>query len=99
MNISKAKNDQDTNNGRSIIKTGINFQKLDTSKDVESDFEILKNLYNNIFDDGIYWPNGTAWGSRADAENWAQRCILSIVDPEAPYAPSGPRLSGEPKNL
>lgn len=45
-----------------------------------------------------YWPNGTAWGSRADAENWSQLCILSIIDPEAPYAPAGPGLSGEPKN-
>ena len=46
-----------------------------------------------------YWPNSVAWGSREAAENWAQLCILSIVYPEAPYAPSGPGLSGEPKIL
>jgi hypothetical protein len=44
------------------------------------------------------WPNGTAWGSYVDAENWAQLCILSITDTDAPYAPSGPGLAGEPKN-
>lgn len=43
------------------------------------------------------WPNSTEWGSYNDAENWAQLCILSITDPEAPYAPAGPGLSGEPK--
>jgi len=45
------------------------------------------------------WPNGTSWNSYNDAENWAQLCILSISDPEAPYAPAGPGLSGEPKNV
>lgn len=45
------------------------------------------------------WPNGTSWGSYADAENWAQLCIQSIVDQSAPYAPAGPGLSGEPKNI
>jgi len=45
------------------------------------------------------WPNGTLWGSYADAENWAQLCILSITDASAPYAPAGPGLSGEPKNV
>ncbi len=45
------------------------------------------------------WPNGTSWGSYADAENWAQLCILSITNPSAPYAPAGPGLSGESKNV
>jgi hypothetical protein len=44
-----------------------------------------------------YWPNGTPWGDANDASLWAQLCILSIVNPEAPYAPAGPGLSGEPK--
>lgn len=45
------------------------------------------------------WPNGTPWGSYSDAENWAQLCIQSILDEAAPYAPSGPGLPGEPKNI
>lgn len=44
------------------------------------------------------WPNGTSWESYADAENWAQLCILSITDDDAPYAPAGPGLNGDPKN-
>lgn len=55
MNISKAKNDQDTNNGRSIIKTGNSFQTLDTSKDVEPNFETLQNLYNFNFNNPTYY--------------------------------------------
>jgi hypothetical protein len=43
------------------------------------------------------WPNGTQWGSRQEAETWAQLCITSIEDPSAPYAPAGPGLTGEPK--
>lgn len=46
-----------------------------------------------------YWPNGTPWEDTNDASLWAQLCILSIVNPEAPYAPAGPGLSGEPKIL
>jgi hypothetical protein len=43
------------------------------------------------------WPNGEAWSDTNEASSWAQACILSIVDQEAPYAPAGPGLSGEPK--
>jgi len=43
------------------------------------------------------WPNGTPWNNYNEADNWAQLCILSINDPEAPYAPAGPGLSGELK--
>jgi hypothetical protein len=45
------------------------------------------------------WPNGTPWGSSTEAELWAQLCIQAIVDDNAPYAPAGPGLSGEPKNI
>lgn len=44
------------------------------------------------------WPDGTPWSSKEEAEIWAQLCIQAIVDDSAPYAPSGPGLSGEPKN-
>jgi len=44
------------------------------------------------------WPNGTPWGSKTDAETWAGLCITSIEDANAPYAPAGPGLPGEPKN-
>lgn len=43
------------------------------------------------------WPNGQPWDDYNDANLWAQLCILSIQQPEAPYAPAGPGLSGEPK--
>jgi hypothetical protein len=45
------------------------------------------------------WPNGTEWGTYNEADTWAQLCILSITDPDAPYAPAGPGLNGEPKNV
>lgn len=44
------------------------------------------------------WPNGTQWNNYAEADSWAQLCILSITDPDAPYAPAGPGLDGEPKS-
>lgn len=43
------------------------------------------------------WPNSTPWSSHTEAELWAQLCIQAIVDDNAPYAPAGPGLSGEPK--
>lgn len=43
------------------------------------------------------WPNGTPWGSYADANSWAQLCISSITNQSAPYAPAGPGLVGESK--
>lgn len=45
------------------------------------------------------WPNGTPWASAEEAESWAQLCIQAIIDENAPYAPAGPGLSGEPKRL
>lgn len=59
----------------------------------------------NIFEEGkeqaiVFqpdWPNGTSWGSSVEAELWAQLCIQAIVDNDAPYAPAGPGLAGEPK--
>ena len=44
------------------------------------------------------WPNGVPWNDYNDANLWAQLCILSITNPEAPYAPAGPGLNGESKN-
>ena len=43
------------------------------------------------------WPNGTPWTSEAEAASWAQLCISAMIDPEAPYAPAGPGLAGQPK--
>lgn len=45
------------------------------------------------------WPNGAAWSSSSEAALWAQLCIQAIVDRDAPYAPIGPGLEGEPKPL
>lgn len=43
------------------------------------------------------WPNGTPWSSSAEASTWAELCIASMQDPNAPYAPAGPGLPGENK--
>lgn len=43
------------------------------------------------------WPNGTAWASPQEAMSWAELCINAMVDPLAPYAPSGPGLEPQPK--
>jgi hypothetical protein len=43
------------------------------------------------------WPNSTPWSSLLEAETWAQECIQAILDENAPYAPAGPGLIGEPK--
>lgn len=45
------------------------------------------------------WPNSTPWASTTEAELWAQLCIQAIVDNDAPYAPAGPGLAGEPKTV
>ena len=45
------------------------------------------------------WPNKTPWGSEEEASNWAVLYIASIEDSTAPYAPAGPGLAGEPKNI
>lgn len=45
------------------------------------------------------WPNATPWNSSEEATTWAQLCIQAIVDDNAPYAPAGPGLPGEPKPL
>jgi hypothetical protein len=31
------------------------------------------------------WPNETPWASRAEAENWAQVFIESLVNPESEF--------------
>lgn len=36
-----------------------------------------------------HWPNGDAWSSAEEAEEWALLHIASIEDENAPYAPSG----------
>ena len=43
------------------------------------------------------WPNSTPWANTQEAETWAQLCILSMENNEAPYAPAGPGLDGEAK--
>jgi hypothetical protein len=43
------------------------------------------------------YPNGDAWETTKKAEAWAKLYIASITDEEAPYAPAGKGLAGEPK--
>lgn len=44
-----------------------------------------------------HYPNGDAWESKAKAEAWAKLYIASIEDKNAPFAPAGKGLAGEPK--
>lgn len=44
-----------------------------------------------------HYPNGDAFETKAEAEEWAELFIASMVDDNAPFAPSGKGLTGEPK--
>ena len=56
MNINKAINVNNINNGRSIINTGNQFQTLDTSKDTDPTLASIQNLNDLNFDDpNYYW--------------------------------------------
>ena len=44
-----------------------------------------------------HYPNGDAFDTKAEAEEWAQLFITAIEDEDAPYAPAGKGLAGEPK--
>ena len=43
------------------------------------------------------YPDQTPWESAAEAEEWAKLYIASIEDENAPYAPIGRGIPGEPK--
>lgn len=43
------------------------------------------------------WPNGTQWTSIEEASNWAELCIASMENQQAPYAPAGPNIPAENK--
>jgi hypothetical protein len=52
------------------------------------------------------WPNETPWASRAEAENWAQVFIESLVNPESefvagasPETHPAPRPEPQPKEI
>lgn len=44
-----------------------------------------------------HYPNGDAFDTKAEAEEWAQLFIASVEDENAPHAPAGKGLAGEPK--
>ena len=44
-----------------------------------------------------HYPNGDAFDTKAEAEEWAQLFIASMTDEDAPFAPVGKGLDGEPK--
>lgn len=58
-----------------------------------------------IFEDGAtvpFWfqpdyPNLDKFDSVAEATTWAELAIASHTDPNAPFAPNGKGLAGEPK--
>lgn len=43
------------------------------------------------------YPNGDSFDTREEAETWAQLFIEALVNDEAPYAPIGKGIPGEPK--
>lgn len=43
------------------------------------------------------YPDYSPFESLAEATAWADLFILSATDPDAPFAPAGPGLAGEPK--
>lgn len=44
-----------------------------------------------------HYPNGDAWESTKKAEAWAKLFIASITDADAPFAPIGKGIAGQPK--
>lgn len=44
-----------------------------------------------------YWPNGTPFASKTQAEDFVLAVIEASVNPDAPLAPAGPGLPGEPR--
>jgi hypothetical protein len=44
-----------------------------------------------------HYPNGDAWASYEDAENWALLKIAELTDSSAPFAPAGYGLPSQPK--
>lgn len=43
------------------------------------------------------YPNGDSFDTREEAETWAQLFIEALINDEAPYAPIGKGMEGEPK--
>jgi hypothetical protein len=44
-----------------------------------------------------HYPNQDAFDTKAEAEEWAQLFIASMEDEDAPFAPAGKGIAGEPK--
>lgn len=44
-----------------------------------------------------HYPNGDVFDTREEADTWAQLFIEALVNEEAPYAPIGKGIEGEPK--
>ena len=44
-----------------------------------------------------HYPNQDTFGTKAEAEEWAQLFIASMEDEAAPFAPIGKGIAGEPK--
>lgn len=67
--------------------------------------EILENNTVELFNDTQEapfirqpsYPNGAAFLDAADARSWAEAYVESIVDPNAPFAPSEPGGERHPK--
>jgi hypothetical protein len=44
-----------------------------------------------------HYPNQDAFDTKAEATEWAELFIVSIVEEDAPFAPIGKGIPGEPK--
>jgi len=44
-----------------------------------------------------HYPNGDPFDTAEEAETWAQLSIEAMVNEEAPFAPAGKGMTGEPK--
>lgn len=68
-------------------------------------YEIDENLVIRVYvDDNPVpvleqpdYPDYTPFESREEAAQWAELYIAAATDPDAPFAPAGPGLAGEPK--
>jgi hypothetical protein len=68
--------------------------------DVEPGTNAVRVFYPDSDVASLYqpdYPNGTPWESAEAAEAWVKLYIASVEDEDAPYAPIGPGMAGEPK--
>ena len=59
--------------------------------EIEESTNAVKVFYDDSVIPSLYQPNypgGDNWNDKEEAESWAKLYIESVVNPDAPYAPS-----------